>query len=59
MRSHEDGSLSAATQVKVSSPEIEVVTLGQGVRNLETSTEIGDKGDVCFSVSGSKSAAGK
>jgi len=30
MRSHGDGSLSAATQVKVLSPEITLVALGQG-----------------------------
>lgn len=59
MRSHDDGSLSAATQVKVSSPVITLITLGQGFHFLETSTEICDKGDVYFSVSGSKSAAGK
>ena len=59
MRSHDDGSLSAATQVKVSSPEITLITLGQGIHNLETSTGICAKGDVYFSVSGSKSVAGK
>ncbi len=59
MRSHEDGSLSAATQVKVLSPEILIITQGQGFHFLETSIEIDDKGDVCFSVSGSKSVAGK
>jgi len=59
MRSHEDGSLSAATQVKVSSPVITLITLGQGFHVLETSTEICDNGDVYFSVSGSKSVAGK
>jgi len=59
MRSHEDGSLSAAMQVKVSSPEILHFTLGQGFHILETSTEVRDKGEVCFSVSGSKSVADK
>jgi len=59
MRSHEDGSLSAATQVKVSSPVILHITLGQGFHFLETSTETRARGEVCFGVSGSKSVAGK
>ena len=59
MRSHEEGSLSAATQVKVLSPEIFIITLGQGFHFLETSTEIIVKGEDYYSVSGSKSVAGK
>ncbi len=37
MRSHGDGGLSAATQVKVSSPEIIHIALGQGFHVLEAS----------------------
>jgi hypothetical protein len=59
MRSHDNGSLSAATQVKVLSPEIDNIALGQGFHILETNTGIDGKGDVYFSVPGSKSAAGK
>jgi len=35
MRSHEKGSLSAVTQVKVLCPEIFLVALGQGIHFLE------------------------
>jgi len=35
MRSHGEGSLSATTQVKVLSPEIILVALGQGFHGLE------------------------
>ena len=59
MRSHGKGSLSATTQVKVLSPEIILIALGQRFHILETNIRLHDKGE-CFSdVPGSKSVAGK
>jgi hypothetical protein len=52
------GWLSAITQVKVLSPEIYIVTLGQGFHFLEASTAACAKGEHVSGVSGSKSMAG-
>ena len=59
MRSHGKGSLSATTQVKVSSPEIYHIALGQGFHFLEASIGVHAKGECSFDVPGSKSVAGK
>lgn len=59
MRSSGKGSLSAATQVKVSSPEINFIPLGQGFHFLETSIDTHVKGECVIDVAGSKSVAGK
>ena len=59
MRSHGEGVLSATTQVKVLSPEILLVALGQGFHILEASTGARAKGERETSVPGSKSVAGE
>lgn len=59
MRSHEEGVESATTQVKVLSPEIILVALGQGFQSLEASTGACAKGECVFSMPGSKSVAGQ
>jgi hypothetical protein len=59
MRSHGKGVESATTQVKVSSPEIILVALGQGFHVLEASTGTRTNGERVFSVPGSKSVAGE
>jgi len=59
MRSHSKGSLSATTQVKVSSPEILLIAQGQGFHFLETNTGIFERGENISGVPGSKSVAGK
>lgn len=59
MRSHGKGVESATTQVKVSSPEIILVALGQGFHVLEANTGTRAKGERVFSVPGSKSVAGE
>ena len=59
MRSHREGSLSATTQVKVSSPEIFLFALGQGFHILETKIGTHVKGECVSDVPGSKSVAGK
>ena len=59
MRSHGKGSLSATTQVKVSSLEIFHIAQGQGIHNLETSIRTFAKGEIVSDVPGSKSVAGK
>ena len=59
MRSHGKGSLSATTQVKVLSPEIILVALGQGFHFLETNIRTHVKGECDSDVPGSKSVAGK
>lgn len=59
MRSHEEGSLSAAMQVKVSSPEIIHIATGQRFHFLETNNRTCAKGERETDVPGSKSAAGK
>jgi len=59
MRSHGKGGLSAATQVKVSSPEILLIALGQGFHVLETNIRIFVTGESIHDVPGSESVAGK
>ena len=59
MRSHGKGSLSATTQVKVSSPEIFHIALGQGFHFPEANIEIHVSGECNFDVPGSKSVAGR
>jgi len=59
MRSHGKGSLSAATKVKVLSPEIINIAQGQGVHFLETNIRTLAKGESESGVPGSKSVAGK
>jgi len=59
MRSHGEGSLSATTQVKVSSPEINLIALGQGFHFLETNIRTHVKGESVSDVPGSESVAGK
>ncbi len=59
MRSHRKGSLSATTQVKVPSPEIILIALGQGFHILETNIRTLVKGESVTDVPGSKSVAGK
>ena len=51
--------MSATTQVKVSSPEITLVALGQGFHFLETRSGSHVKGECVSDVPGSKSVAGK
>ena len=59
MRSHGKGSLSATTQVKVLSPEIIHIALGQGFHFLETNIRTHAKGESVSDVPGSESVAGK
>ena len=59
MRSHGKGSLSAATQVKVSSPDIIYIAQGQGFHFLETRISTYVNGEYVSDVPGSKSVAGK
>jgi hypothetical protein len=59
MRSHGEGVESATTQVKVLSPEIFIVALGQGFHFLEASTGARAKGERVSGVPGSKSVAGE
>jgi len=59
MSSHRKGDLSAATQVKVLSPEISIVARGQAFHFAETRNELRDKnGERNYGVPGSESAAG-
>jgi len=59
MRSHGKGSLSATTKVKVLSPEIILVALGQGFHDLETKISTLAKGESVTDVPGTESVAGK
>lgn len=59
MRSHGKGSLSATTQVKVLSPEIFLLALGQRFHFLETNIGASAKGEDVFDMPGSESVAGK
>ena len=59
MRSHGKGSLSATTQVKVLSPEIILVALGQGIHFLEANIRTCAIGEYVSDVPGSESVAGK
>jgi len=51
--------LSATTQVKVLSPEIILIALGQGFHILETNIRTDVKGESVSDVPGSESVAGK
>ncbi|GBE38260.1 hypothetical protein BMS3Bbin08_00863 [bacterium BMS3Bbin08] len=51
--------MSATTQVKVLSPEIILIALGQGFHFLETNIRTHDKGESVTDVPGSGSVAGK
>ena len=59
MRSLGKGVMSATTQVKVLSPEIFLVALGQGFHCLEASIGMRANGECIFDVPGSESVAGK
>jgi len=59
MRSQREGGLPATTQVKVFSPEIGNIALGQGFHVLEASIAACVKGEYAGDVPGSKSVAGK
>jgi len=59
MRSHGKGSLSATTQVKVLSPEIKLVALGQGFHTLEANIRAFANGECVSDVPGSESVAGQ
>jgi hypothetical protein len=59
MRSLREGVMSATTQVKVLSPEIIRVALGQRFHFLEASIRAYAKGECASDVPGSKSVAGK
>ena len=59
MRSHGEGSLSATTKVKVLSPEIILIALGQRFHVLETNIRTHVKGESVSDVPGSESVAGK
>jgi hypothetical protein len=58
MRSQREGGLSATTKVKVLSPEIFLVALGQGFHFLEASIGMHIMGECISDVPGSKSVAG-
>ena len=58
MRSHGKGGLSATTQVKVLSPEILLVALGQGFHCLEANIRTRVIGECVSDVPGSESVAG-
>ena len=59
MRSHGKGSLSATTQVKVLSPEILLIALGQGFHCLEANIRTCIIGECVSDVPGSESVAGQ
>jgi hypothetical protein len=59
MRSYGNGRLSATTQVKVLSPVIFRIALGQGLHFLEANTGTVAFGETVCGVSGSESVAGK
>ena len=59
MRSLGKGVMSATTQVKVLSPEIILVALGQGFHVLEASIGVHINGECISGVPGSESVAGK
>jgi len=59
MRCQREGGLSATTKVKVLSPEIVNIALGQGFHFLEASIATCVKGECVSGVSGSESVAGK
>ena len=59
MRSHGKGGLSATTQVKVLSPEIILIALGQGFHVLEANIRARIIGECVSDVPVSESVAGK
>ncbi len=59
MRCLEKGVMSATTKVKVLSPEIILIALGQGFHFSEASTGMHAIGECISGVPGSKSVAGK
>ena len=59
MRSLVKGVMSATTQVKVLSPEIILVALGQGFHDLETKIRTHVTGECASGMPGSESVAGK
>ena len=59
MRSLGKGVMSATTQVKVLSPEIISVAMGQGLHFLEASIGMHVNGECMFDMPGSESVAGK
>ncbi len=58
MQSSRKGEWSAITKVKVFSPEICLIALGQGLHHLEASITTHDNGECVSGVPGSKSIAG-
>jgi len=58
MQGSRKGEWSAITKVKVLSPEICLIALGQGFHHLEASSAARDKGECVSDVPGSKSMAG-
>ncbi len=58
MQSSRKGEWSAITQVKVSSPEICLIVLGQELLHSEASTAAHDNGECVSSVPGSQTIAG-
>jgi len=58
VRSHVNSGCSAATQVKVVSPEIFLIAMGQGLLCSETRIVTGVNRRVCNGVPGSQTAAG-
>ncbi len=59
MRSHGKGGLSATTQVRVLSPEILLIALGQGFHVLEANIRTRIIGECVSDVPGSESVAGQ
>jgi hypothetical protein len=58
VRSHVNSGWSAATKVKVLSPEIFLIAMGQGLLCSEASIVAGVIRQVCYGVPGSQAAAG-
>ncbi len=58
VRSHVNSGCSAATQVKVVSPEIFIIAMGHGLLCPEASIVAGVRRRVCNGVPGSQAAAG-
>ena len=58
MQGLREGEWSAVTKVKVLSPEICLIALGQGILHLEASIATHDNGECVSGVPGSKSMAG-
>ncbi len=58
MQSLSKGEWSAITQVKVLSPEICIIALGQGLHNLEASIDAHYNGECVSGVPGSQTIAG-